>query len=204
VSSVLGAPRAATDNEVLAICWRHLVVLEAAAHLLGPAFQAADGDLRDPEPGGGVQAFHPDGTERVPGLSATRFLDEFTKENGPTRLLPGTHLMSTRPAAAGRKDPVDGEVAAIGPAGSVLLRDARLYHGAARNLTSATRRACWSSSSTACRVRPDSRRSEGSRPSKSYVWELPSVVVRKLNDVEALGAKAICNRPDIDTRPPCD
>jgi hypothetical protein len=130
------------DNEALAVCWRHRIVLEAAAHLLGPTFQAGHGDLRDPEPGGGVQAFHPDhGAERVPGLTATWFLDDFTEENGPTRLLPGTHLMSTRPAAAGRKDPVDGEVAAVGPAGSVLLRDARLFHGAARNLTSATRRA---------------------------------------------------------------
>jgi hypothetical protein len=134
--------RSTNDNEIFAVCWRHRIVLDAAAHLLGPRFQAGHGDLRDPEPGGGVQAFHPDhGEERVPGLTVTWFLDDVTEANGPTRLVPGSHLRSTRPAGAGRKDPVDGELPAVGPAGSVLLRDARLYHGAARNLTRGSRRA---------------------------------------------------------------
>jgi ectoine hydroxylase-related dioxygenase (phytanoyl-CoA dioxygenase family) len=139
----LGTRRTQGSNEngVLAVCWRHRLVLEAAAHLLGPAFQAGHGDLRDPEPGGGVQAFHPDhGAARVRGLTVTWFLDAFSEENGPTRLLPGTHLVTARPLAAGRKEPVDGELSAIGPAGSVLLRDARLYHGAGRNRTAGPRR----------------------------------------------------------------
>lgn len=139
----LGTRRAtgSNDNEALAVCWRHRIVLESAAHLLGATFQVGDGDLRDPEPGGGVQAFHPDhGARQVPGLTATWFLDDVTEANGPTRILPGSHLGTTRPFAAGTKAPVAGEVLAVGSAGSVLLRDARLYHGAARNRTQGTRR----------------------------------------------------------------
>jgi ectoine hydroxylase-related dioxygenase (phytanoyl-CoA dioxygenase family) len=128
--------RALRDNELMAVCWRHRVVLDAAVHLLGDPFQVGVVDLRDPLPGCGIQAFHPDtGPTPVPGITATWFLDDFTGDNGATRVLPGTHRSVRPPVGARSADVVAGEVIAAGPAGSVLLRDARLYHAAGRNRT---------------------------------------------------------------------
>ena len=132
---------ASRDNEVFAVCWRHRVVLDAAAHLLGQRFEVGHVDLRDPVPPHGVQKHHPDhGPEPCPGLTATWFLDAFTIDNGSTRVLPGSHVGPVPDVRRSDHHPVDGEVVAVGPAGSVLLRDARLYHAAGRNLSAGPRR----------------------------------------------------------------
>lgn len=41
------------DNEALALCWRHRVVLESAAHVIGTTFHVSQVHLRDPNPGNG-------------------------------------------------------------------------------------------------------------------------------------------------------
>jgi len=131
-----GTRRAVADNDnaVLAVCWRHRVVLDAAAHILGERFEVGRVDLRDPNPGQGHQRLHPDhGPTPVPGLTATWFLDAFTAGDGGTRLLAGSHRLGRPPAGAGSDEPITAEVVAVGPAGSLLLRDARLYHGGGRN-----------------------------------------------------------------------
>ncbi len=123
------------DNEVFSVCWRHRVALDAAIHLLGERFQVGRADLRDASPGHGEQRYHPDHAETpVPGLTATWFLDTFTADNGATRLLPGSHRCHHTDGS------LLGEVVAVGPAGSRLLRDARLYHRGGRNSTTGPRR----------------------------------------------------------------
>jgi Phytanoyl-CoA dioxygenase (PhyH) len=148
----LGTRRTNTtnNNDAFAVCWRHRVVLDAAAHVLGPTFQVGRIDLRDPNPQDGAQRLHPDhGPKPVPGITATWFLDAFTADNGATRLLPGSHR--ARPLRAdvtdeglqtipGSEVPVAGELLALGPSGSLLVRDARLFHGAGRNTTNGCRR----------------------------------------------------------------
>lgn len=130
------------DDEAFAICWRHRLVLDAASHLLGPVFQAGGVDLREPELGGGIQGHHPDhGPTQVLGLTATWFLDAFTPDNGAIRVIPGTHRSTSPPAGARSPAPAPGEAVATGPAGSVLLRDARLWHAAGRNRSGERRRA---------------------------------------------------------------
>jgi ectoine hydroxylase-related dioxygenase (phytanoyl-CoA dioxygenase family) len=132
---------ATRDNDVFAVCWRHRVVLDAAAHLLGARFEVGHVDLRDPIPPHGVQKHHPDhGPEPCPGLTATWFLDAFTATNGSTRVLPGSHVGPVPDVAGSDERPLDGEIVTVGPAGSVLLRDARLYHAAGRNLSNGPRR----------------------------------------------------------------
>lgn len=133
----LGTRRAhvGNENEVFALCWRHRAVLDATAHVLGPKFEVGGVDLRDPNPGYGQQRHHPDrGDTPVPGITATWFLDAFTEDNGATRVLPGSHLSAAPWGSNGEAPDADtrisGEVVAVGPAGSVLLRDARLLHAA--------------------------------------------------------------------------
>jgi ectoine hydroxylase-related dioxygenase (phytanoyl-CoA dioxygenase family) len=132
-------------NDVFAMCWRHRVALDAAAHILGPVFEVGGVDLRDPKPGYGQQRHHPDhGETPVPGITATWYLDAFTEENGATRVLPGSHRSGAPWApeseAPDADTPIPGEAVAVGPAGSVLLRDARLFHAAGRNRTRCARR----------------------------------------------------------------
>jgi ectoine hydroxylase-related dioxygenase (phytanoyl-CoA dioxygenase family) len=149
-SHELGTRRAKSESDdgVFAVCWRHRVVLDAAAHLLGETFEVGRVDLRDPDPGYGEQRLHPDhGPQPVPGITATWYLDAFTTDNGATRILPGTHRagMPSAPEIPipGTEEPVPGEIIATGPAGSVLLRDARLFHAGGRNKTEATRRSAF-------------------------------------------------------------
>jgi ectoine hydroxylase-related dioxygenase (phytanoyl-CoA dioxygenase family) len=133
------------ENAVFALCWRHRAVLDAAAHVLGPNFEVGGVDLRDPNPGYGQQRHHPDhGDVPVPGITATWYLDAFTEDNGATRVLPGSHRSAapwgSKGEAPDADTPIPGEVVAVGPAGSVLLRDARLFHAAGRNRTRRPRR----------------------------------------------------------------
>jgi len=142
-----GARRAngESDDGVFAVCWRHRVVLDAAALVLGATFEVGGVDIRDPSPGHGEQRLHPDhGPAPVPGITATWYLDAFTPDNGATRVLPGTHRTGVPSASEvpipGTELPVPGEIIATGPARSVLLRDARLFHAAGLNRTRAPRR----------------------------------------------------------------
>lgn len=65
-------------------------------------------------------------------------IDDFTEENGATKLVPGTHRLKDRP---------DDEylethaIRAIGKAGSILLFDSNVWHAAAPNTTDGPRMA---------------------------------------------------------------
>jgi len=145
----LGTRRAKGErDDAFSVCWRHRVVLDAALQVLGPAFEVGGVDLRDPRPGHGEQRLHPDhGPTPVPGITATWYLDDFTTGNGATRVLPGSHRSgvpwATEIPIPGTEDPVAGEIAAVGPAGSLLLRDARLFHAGGRNSTRSPRRSAF-------------------------------------------------------------
>jgi ectoine hydroxylase-related dioxygenase (phytanoyl-CoA dioxygenase family) len=111
------------------------VVLGAAETAIGPGAQFGNTCAIEVHPGQGAQALHyeqgiyPLPRDRDVMLTALWALDDFTAENGATRVVPGSHR---RPA--GR--PAAGEaVAAEMPAGSVLLFSGRLYHGAGANVT---------------------------------------------------------------------
>jgi hypothetical protein len=43
----------------------------------------------------------------------------------------------------GTETPIPGEVVAVGPAGSLLVRDARLFHAGGRNATKTHRRSAF-------------------------------------------------------------
>ncbi|MEM7128910.1 MAG: phytanoyl-CoA dioxygenase family protein [Chloroflexota bacterium] len=62
---------------------------------------------------------------------------DFTKENGGTRLVPGSHLYGVRPT----KDRVDGveSIAAAGKAGTAMVFDGRIWHGTGANVSNVNR-----------------------------------------------------------------
>lgn len=139
-------------------------VLAAAHHLLGE-FKLHGANIRDPHKGGGNQPLHSD----VPKshdtdwrlVNALILLDELTLDNGPTRILPGSHLyphVNTPKLnlASGEQqngtygdttkfpqDPLaeyPGQMYLTAPAGSVAVTNASMWHGGTANKSGDRRR----------------------------------------------------------------
>ena len=71
-------------------------------------------------------------------LSSIWMLTRFGEDNGGTFVLPGSHRFNNNPATGGMEGvdedaPHPDERQAVGPAGSVLLYDSRLWHAVAPN-----------------------------------------------------------------------
>ncbi|MBI5200097.1 MAG: phytanoyl-CoA dioxygenase family protein [Elusimicrobia bacterium] len=102
---------------------------------------------RDPLPGFGQQGLHTDWLPRTKDepyaiVTAIWLLDDFTADNGATRLVPSTHLL---PGAVPKKwsDPRahhHQERVIEAPAGSVLVFNGHLWHGGTRNRSRSYRR----------------------------------------------------------------
>jgi ectoine hydroxylase-related dioxygenase (phytanoyl-CoA dioxygenase family) len=70
--------------------------------------------------------------------NAMWMIDDFTEENGATRLVPGSHLSGRMPDPAVPHGVAT--VAATGPAGTAFVFDGRLWHGAGANNSDKPRR----------------------------------------------------------------
>ena len=70
-------------------------------------------------------------------------LDDFTAENGATRVVPGSHRSGLHPreALADPKAPHPEEVLLTAPAGTVVVFNSHTWHGGTLNRTSRPRRA---------------------------------------------------------------
>jgi ectoine hydroxylase-related dioxygenase (phytanoyl-CoA dioxygenase family) len=96
-------------------------------------------------PGGDGQALHLDQDQTVPGtlltINAIHALDDFTRENGCTRLVPGSHERQWTGGAAdieaGENDAVHMEA----PAGSIIAYSGGVWHASGCNRTTGPRRA---------------------------------------------------------------
>jgi ectoine hydroxylase-related dioxygenase (phytanoyl-CoA dioxygenase family) len=90
--------------------------------------------------GGGMQSLHRDMpyADAVPlSMNVVWMLDDFTAENGATRVVPGSHRRPESPEP-GRVYP--DEVVAVAPAGSLLAFNSLTWHGGGPNHTSQLRR----------------------------------------------------------------
>jgi ectoine hydroxylase-related dioxygenase (phytanoyl-CoA dioxygenase family) len=121
-------------------------ITEVVRYILGNDFKAASLHGRDPLPGFGQQGLHADAPPRTgPYLVATAIwmLDDFTMNNGATRIVAGTHVLSG-PVPKGFADPGahhPKETLAIAPGGSVLIFNGHLWHSGTRNTSKGSRRA---------------------------------------------------------------
>jgi ectoine hydroxylase-related dioxygenase (phytanoyl-CoA dioxygenase family) len=123
------------------------LLLSVAWHVLKRPFRCTDLHGRDPLLGYGQQGLHADWGPRVPPfafhvVTAIWLLDDFTHDNGGTRVVPGTHRL-TRPidkslANPGSRHPQQIQVQA--PAGSALVFNGHLWHSGMRNHSGNPRR----------------------------------------------------------------
>ena len=131
-------------------CREHPLLVEAAAAMLGPDWHLGGLELRAPLPGCGHQGLHPDyfPGHRTHGpwrsLSAMWCISAFTAENGPLRVIPGSHRVARSPvddlAYGSETGPHPAEVKVIAPAGSVVLfNNADLWHSGTFNYSPAPR-----------------------------------------------------------------
>ncbi|MDE3259801.1 MAG: phytanoyl-CoA dioxygenase family protein [Gemmatimonadota bacterium] len=123
-------------------------LLTAVWHVLRRPFKLHSLNGHDPLPGSGLQGLHTDwGGPTVAGgpyhvVNSMWMLDDFTRVNGATRCVPGSH----RKPGDVRDHVTDGmadhpdQVQLTGHAGSVAVFNGSLWHGSYRNRTDAPRR----------------------------------------------------------------
>jgi len=124
--------------------FRRLVLNETVktliGHVLGEEVLLSSFTGNIANPGGLAQGLHRDDgyAPRDLGIpivaNSLYMLDDFTEENGGTRVAPGSHLDTSYTAAAPPET-----VAATGPAGTVMIFDGRLWHGTGANRSTVRR-----------------------------------------------------------------
>jgi hypothetical protein len=121
-------------------------VLEAMAHVLGPAFKLSSVNVRSADPhSASDQPLHADSgaladAEGYWVCNSVWLLDDFTPENGATRFVAGSHRWGKVPPP-GMYDPYPGQQLVLGKAGDVVVMNAHMWHGGTANRTAAPRRA---------------------------------------------------------------
>jgi len=120
--------------------YTHPKILAAVYHVLRCPFRLSQIGGRDPLPGFGQQGLHADWFVRAKGepfrvVTTICLLDDFTPNNGATRLVPGTHHLLTQPpkslSAPANRHPEQKVIVAA--AGSVLAFNGHLWHSGTRN-----------------------------------------------------------------------
>ncbi|MBA3946166.1 MAG: phytanoyl-CoA dioxygenase family protein [Herpetosiphonaceae bacterium] len=130
------------------VCFTHPRVLAAIAHVLGGELKLYSLNSRAALPGHGLQGLHADWSGPVaPGdyyvCNSIWLLDDFTAENGATRLVPGTHRSGKAPhdVMADPSAAHPDEIQVIAPAGTVVIFNSHTWHGGTLNRSDQRRRA---------------------------------------------------------------
>lgn len=130
------------------VCITHPRVLAAMYHVLGGEMKLSSLNSRASLPGQGLQDIHADwGNAVTPGdyyaCNSIWLLDDFTEQNGATRVVPGSHRSGKMPrdVQANPKDPYEGETKLLAPAGTVVIFNCHTWHGGTLNTSPSRRRA---------------------------------------------------------------
>jgi len=124
-------------------------VVELVKHVLGPEIKLSSITVRSVDPNShSRQPLHVD-MNLLPDsrgysiCNALWMLDDLTPDNGPLRVVPGSHRLGCRPqdALGDPYAPHPEEVILTGGAGTVVVMNAHVWHGGIANQTSRERRA---------------------------------------------------------------
>lgn len=122
-------------------------VLDGVSHVLGADAKLSSLNARSADPhSADGQPLHVD-MSALPDdrgywvCNTVWLLDDFTAENGPTRMVPGSHTWGKRPqdVLADPMAPHPDEILLIGKAGSIAVMNSHLWHGGTANRTAAPR-----------------------------------------------------------------
>jgi hypothetical protein len=122
-------------------------ILEASHHVAGE-IKLSSLNYRDPNPGAGAQRLHVDWvarqrrTEPFGGCIGFLYLDDVTTDNGPARVVPGSHRVLNWPDAhadVNAKHP--DEVYITAKAGWLAAVNLHVWHSGTENFSGARRRA---------------------------------------------------------------
>ena len=130
------------------LLFTHPKVLAAVHHVIGSDFKLSSINYRAALPGTGEQMLHADWKTAVSSsdfrvCNSIWLLDDFTAQNGATRLVPKSHLHEKIPTDV-MPDPRlkhPEEVLLEAKAGTVVVFNAHLWHGGTTNQTDRPRRA---------------------------------------------------------------
>ena len=139
------------DDELFIPIIMHPVYLELSRRILGDGFQciSAGGGCNWWKPGAPAQGLHVDAPYGwflkngfpVPDVNllvnSLWMLTDFTRENGGTRVIPFSHHARRSPR---KSVTYEHQVAAEGPAGSIVIFNGKLWHGAGANTTTDSQR----------------------------------------------------------------
>lgn len=140
----------ADKGEQFRLIFANPLVLEACHMVMGADIRLSMLNARDALPNAPRQPFHCDiNRAKHPerdghyALTAIWMLDAFTKENGATCLIPGSHLTGTLPEneLTDCLAPHPDEVHAIGNGGDLLLLNGHCWHAGGENRSLQGRRA---------------------------------------------------------------
>lgn len=127
---------------VFDVGYTHPRVLAAASHVLGGDMKFHSMGSRSATPGFGHQALHLDfgrdlGQPHPAGCNTLWTLVDFGRDNGGTRLVPGSHKSGQNPRQVldDPKADAPGEIRLEAPAGSVVVFGGHTWHGGAQNFS---------------------------------------------------------------------
>jgi ectoine hydroxylase-related dioxygenase (phytanoyl-CoA dioxygenase family) len=121
-------------------------IVECIEHVIGPDYKLSSLNARSANPHNGEsQPLHVDAGAIADELgywvcNTIWMLDDFTAENGATRMIPRSHAWRRLPDP-GLTDSVPGEELVIGTAGTVVVMNTHMWHGGTANRTERCRRA---------------------------------------------------------------
>jgi ectoine hydroxylase-related dioxygenase (phytanoyl-CoA dioxygenase family) len=127
-------------DPIFDVCFLHPRGLAAVNHIMHGDFGLSSITGRAAQPGEGHQGLHRDNIV-MDSANILWAVSDFTPENGPTRLVPGSHLHPKAPheamedSAARHPD----EIYCIVPAGTLIVINGRTWHGGTRNGTNRPR-----------------------------------------------------------------
>ena len=134
-------------DPVFDVCFTDPRLLACVAHVLGE-FKLSSLNFRAALPGHGQQALHAEGRPVTDPAdyqvcNSIWLLDDFTGDNGATRVVPGSHRSGRAPgdAMSDVRAAHPEELLLLAPAGTVVVFNSHLWHGGTVNRSPAPRRA---------------------------------------------------------------